>query len=318
MRPRYRTVASVATAAAFALLSAEPFAAVSAPTDVGFAVCPRVTQTTNTPAGVGPGAGCGSPVSSSSVFLAPDNTCTPATNRDLGTFMTTQNPLGLWVGVKSPDSCATVPPTRGPAVQGGAFTVTVSQTGACSTTLTIPARTAPLGGQFGAVLFPIGTLRFGTYSVTVDFPDQTGIDPRSGQPMSWIGNHATGTLHVGATFTETDRSALATSGDTYAVLISSSVAGPGAGELVLHRSGNVAVLRGTDYYGCGTISITGTVTFGKRRPSGVARLTGSGTLTGGTGNYKDIKGNFTLRGSYDPVTKRATFVLKGTATYTSG
>jgi hypothetical protein len=200
MRPR-RIVASLATTAAFALLLAAPFAAASTPTDVGFSACAGVTATTNWPAGPAP-PGCGSPISSSSVFLAPDNTCTPATNTNLGTFMTTQNPLGLWVGIKSPDSCATVPPTRGPLVQGGAFTVTVGQTGACPTTLTIPARTTPFGGPVGGVIFPIGTRRFGTYSVNVDFPDQTTVDPRSGQSMSWIGNHATGTLHVGTTFTE--------------------------------------------------------------------------------------------------------------------
>jgi hypothetical protein len=240
-------------------------------------------------------------------------------NSDLGTWMTTQNPLGLWVGVKSPpDNCATVPPTRGAQVQGGAFTVTVSQTGACTTTLTIPARTPPFGGPTGGVIFPIGTLRFGTYSVNVDFPDQTVVDPRSGQSTRLIGNQATGTLHVGTTFTEMDRSALAGAGNTYAVLINSSVAGPGAGELVLNRRGNVAVLRGTDYYACGTISIAGTVTFGKRGSSGVARLTGTGTLTGGTGNYKGVNGNFMLNGGYNPKTKRATFVLKGTATYASG
>jgi hypothetical protein len=240
------------------------------------------------------------------------------TNTDLGAFMTTQNPLGLWVGVKSPpDNCATVPPTRGAQVEGGAFTVTVSQTGACMTTLTIPARTPPFGGPRGGVIFPIGTLRFGTYSVTVDFPEQTVVDPRSGQSTSLIGSHATGTLHVGTTFTETDRSALARAGNTYAVLINSSIAGPGAGEIVLSRRGNVAVLRGTDYYACGTISITGTVTFGKRGPRGAARLTGRGTLAGGTGNFKGVRGNFTLSGSYDPTTKRATFLLKGTATYAS-
>ena len=167
----------------------------------------------------------------------------------------------------------------------------------------------------GGVLFPIGTLRFGTYSVTVDFPDQTVVDPRSGQSTSWIGNHATGTLRVGTTFMETDRSALAAAGNTYAVLISSSVAGPGAGELVLNRTGNVAVLRGTDYYACGTINITGTVTFGKRGAGGLARLTGNGSLTGGTGNFKGIKGAFTIKGSYSTKAERATFVLKGAATY---
>lgn len=315
---RCRIVAGLATAAAFVVPSAHPFAGAFEPTDVGFAVCPHVTQTTNTPAGVGPGPGCGSPVSSSDVFLGPDNRCTPASNTDLGTFMTTQNPLGLWAGAKTPDNCATVPPTRGHVVQGAGFTVTVSQTGACPTTLTVPARTPPVGGPLGGVLFPIGTLRFGTYRVTLDFPDQTVLDPRTGQSTSWTGNRATGTLHVGTTFTETDRSALAVADNTYAVLISSSVAGPGAGELVLTRTGNVAVLKGTDYYACGTISVTGTVRFGKRGRGGVTRLTGTGNLTGGTGNYKGVKGSFAVSGTYDPQTKRATFGLKGTATFASG
>ena len=46
------------------------------------------------------------------------------------------------------------------------------------------------------------------------------------------------------------------------------------------------------------------MTYGKRDANGVVRLSGSGSLTGGTGNYKDIKGSFTLRGGSSTKTSR--------------
>lgn len=297
-------------AAAFVLaaLVAAPARAVSTPSEIDFAICPNVTQTTYTAGGVGPSQfGCGSPVFSPGfIGFQPDNSCTTPTNTDLGTFPTTQNPLGAFVHVSAPPSCATNPPTRGPgAGQGSALTLSMTQTGFCPTTLTIQARTGP----YGAVVFPIGSMRLGSYRVTVAFPDQ----------MSWLGSQASGMLHVGTSFTETDTSVLARPGasDTFAVLIKNSVAGPGAGELVSTKTSNpsVATLSGTDYYACGTIRIAATVTYGKRVRKGVVRLSGNGSITGGTGNYVGLKGTFTVTGSYSRKTNRATLVFTDTATY---
>src|SRR5919198_792345 len=182
------------------------------------------------------------------------------TNSALGPFLPTQNPLGMFVHVSAPPDCATSPPTRGPAVgDDGALTVSLAQTGFCPTTLTISARTR----HSSAVVFPIGS-----YRVTVDFPAQTLVDPQAPQPISWLGSRASGTLHVGTSFTETDTSALATAGtsDTFAVLLSNSAAGPGAGRLVSTRTANPSVRRltGVGYYACGTIGTAATLTYGKR------------------------------------------------------
>jgi hypothetical protein len=314
-RPRAMLAAVVVLAA----LVAAPIYAASTPSRVEIAICPHIMQTTYPYAGpgVGPGNfGCLSTVfSAGMIFVRPDNTCTTPTNTDLGTFLTSDEPLGAWVAAGGLNSCATTPPTLGPGAAGGALTVSLTQTGSCPATLAIPAQIGP----HAAVVFPIGSLPFGSYSVTVDYPDQTVLGPQAQQPMSWIGSHASGTLHVGTTFTETDRSALADTGksDRFAVLLNNSVAGQGAGQLVSSKTANpsTANLTGTDYYACGTISIAATVTYGKRGANGVARLTGNGTLTGGTGNYKGITGTFTVTGTYSTKTYRGTLALKGTATY---
>jgi hypothetical protein len=54
---------------------------------------------------------------------------------------------------------------------------------------------------------------------------------------------------------------------------------------------------------------------GKRGANGVARLTGDGSITGGTGNYKGLEGTFTLAGTLSARTNRGTLLLKGSATY---
>jgi hypothetical protein len=299
---------TLAAACGLAALVAAPARAVSMPSEIDFAICPTVTQTTYTAGGVGPGQfGCGSVVLSPGfISFQPDNGCTTPTNTDLGTFLTTQNPLGSFVHVSAPPNCATNPPMRGPgAGQGSALTLSVTQTGFCPTTLTIQARTGP----YGAVVFPIGSLPLGSYRVTVAFPDQ----------MSWLGSQASGMLHVGTSFTETDTSALVSPGknDTFAVLIRNSVAGPGAGELVSTKTTNpsVATLSGTDYFACGTIRIAATVTYGKPARKGVVHLSGNGSITGGTGNYVGLKGTFTVTGTYSRKTNRGTLVFTGTGTY---
>ena len=299
-----------------AALVAVPVCSAATPSRVGVNICPHVTQTSYPTAGQagGPGAfGCKSPVSSpGSIFVNPDNTCTTPTNTDLGTFLTTDEPLGAYVGAGGLHNCATSPPTLGPGAPNAAVTLAVAQTGFCPTKLTLSAQTGP----FGAVLFPIGNLPFGTYSVTVTFPQQASADPRGPQPFTWESSSATGTLHVGTAFTETDALALATTGGrSFATLLRNSAAGPGAGELVLTKHGNSAALRGTDYYGCGTINVAATVTLGKARAHGVARVTGNGRLTGGTGNYEGVKGAFTLTGRLSTKTNRGTFRLTGTARY---
>jgi hypothetical protein len=86
---------------------------------------------------------------------------------------------------------------------------------------------------------------------------------------------------------------------------------------VATRTANPSVVdvSGTEFYACGTIGIAARITYGKRGRTGVARLTGTGTLTGGTGNYRDVTGTFALTGKYSARTKRGTLVLRGTATF---
>ena len=305
-------------AAVFVLASGSTARAESSSSQTEIAVCPNVTQTTYPQAGVGgigPSTfGCQASVFSPGfVFVRPDKTCTTPTNTDLGTFSTTQNPLGMWVSVASPNSCATTPPTLGFGAVGGKVILSLAQTGFCPTTLTVPASI----GDHAAVLFPIGTLPLGAYNVSVNFGDQTVVNPQTQQPRIWTGSHASGTLRIGTTFTETDTIALARPGERsiLAALLRNSVAGPGAGELVQTRTGNAADIKGTDYYACGMINIAATLTFGKRATKGIVRLTGNGTITGGSGNYTGLEGTFTVNGSYNTRTKRQTFVLKGTARY---
>ena len=176
--------------------------------------------------------------------------------------------------------------------------------------MTIPGQTGK-----ASVVLPIGNIPFGKYTVTVDFPDQTVGDPQSPQFVSWGGSHVSGTLRVGdTTFTETDTIALAR-GSTFAVLLSNSLAGQGAGQLV-SKAGNRSInLSGTDYYACGTINVAATLRPGKRGANGVTRLTGDGSINGGTGNYKGLEGTFTLSGTLSARTNRGTLLLKGSATY---
>jgi hypothetical protein len=286
---------------------------------IDLAICPNIT-TTSHPGPFEPRpAGCGPAVFSAGMtIIGPGNgACeTAPSTTDLGTFPTTQNPLGALVHAGGLNNCATNPPTLGPgAGQGTAFTLRVAQTGFCPTTLTVQAQ----GGPFGDVLFSIGSLPFGSYDVTVSFPEQTVFDPQAQRSTSWIESHASGTLHVGTNFTETDTNALVRPGksNTFAVLLNNSVAGLGAGQLVSTNTGNpsIAHVTGTDYYSCGTIEIEANVKYGRRGANGVSRLTGDGSLTGGTGNYKGIKGAFTVTGSYDKKTNRGTLKLTGAATY---
>ena len=307
-----------ALAAIFILASASAAGAESSSSQTEIAVCPNVMQTTYPQAGVGgigPGTfGCQQSVFSAGfVFVRPDKTCTTPTDTDLGTFSTTQNPLGIWISVASPNSCATTPPTLGFGAVGGTAIVSVAQTGFCPTSLTVPATI----GDHAAVLLPIGTLPLGKYNVRVNFADQTVVNPQTQQQRIWTGSYASGTLRIGTTFTETDTIALARPGvrATLAALLRNSVAGPGAGELVQTRTGNAADLKGTDYYACGMINIAATLTYGKRATKGIVRVTGNGTITGGGGNYTGLKGTFRVKGSYSARTKGQTLVLKGTVTY---
>jgi hypothetical protein len=269
-------------------------------TRLGFYICPNVTTTIypETPGQSLPG--CGPPVVSpnSSNPSPSGNPCEPPTgNTDLGAFLTTQNPFGAFVSSGAPNNCATNPPTRGPGAPGAALDVRVVQRGFCPTTLTVPAREGPLGSVF----FPLGTLPLGTYDVTVTLPAQTV------GPMSWLGVQVTGKLRVGTRFTETVAHALVTGRNTFSALLRNSFADAGAGRLVLTTTGR---LTGTEYYACGTINVAATVRYGKR-----GALSGRGNLVGGSGNYKDIKGAFTLRGRYNARTGRGSFSLTGEASF---
>jgi hypothetical protein len=208
-----------------------PASAASTPAQLSFSVCPNVTQTIYPGPAPGPGdlqhvsaqLGC-APAVTSANFL--DVACTAHTNKDLGVFRLEQNPLGVAVQISTQTNCATNPPDLGAGVENGAFTVRVARAGFCPSTLTIPGRTGN-----ATVVLPIGTLPFGKYTVTVDFPDQG----------DWSGTQASGRLRVGDTnFTETDTIALA-KGTTFAVLLSNSLAGPGAVQLVSRRSGSGSI-----------------------------------------------------------------------------
>ena len=298
-----RSTAS-AVAAAFLLGAVASPARAATNTQIDFAVCPNITTTTYFGAFAGP-SGCGPPAFSPGAVIIPpgDNpTCnTPAPNADLGSFLTTQNPLGVFLHLSGGESCVTIPPNRGTAPDGGSLTISVVQRGFCPATLTIPTPSS----RRDSIAYPIGTLPFGSYRVTVSFPDQNG----------WIGSQASGTLHVGTTFTETDTSALVKPG-TFAVLLKNSVAGPGAGEFVWTKTTrSSAELKGTDYYACGTIKVDATLRFRNRPGGGTARLTGKGVLAGGTGNYDGIRGAFAVTGSYSAKTGRGRLVFEGTATY---
>ena len=248
--------------------------------------------------------GCGPPVMSPNDNnpTPSGNFCEPAsTNTDLGAFLTTQNPLGMFVASGTPSNCASNPPSRGRGTDSAALDVSVVQRGFCPTTLTVAAHE----GQLGGVFFPIGTLPLGTYDVTVTLPAQT-VNEATG-PVSWLGVRVTGALRVGTKFTETDAQALVTPArNTFGALLNNSFAGPGAGQLVLTKTR----LTGTEYYACGTINVAATVTHGKR-----GALRGSGNLVGGSGNYKDIKGAFTLKGSYNARTGRGNLTLAGDASF---
>jgi hypothetical protein len=288
--------------------------AAAMPSQMGVAICPNVTETTYPGPDEGPSvdAACG-PFVFSAGFV--DGACIPhGGNADLGAFLPSKNPLGVSVHVSAPNDCSTSPPTLGAGAGYGAVTASVAQTGFCPTTLTIPTQL----GRYGAVRFPIGSLTLGSYSVTVTFPDQTVSAPQGPQPKSWSGSRASGTLRVGAPFTETDTITLTGAGkrEIFAVLLTHSVAGQGAGRLVSSKTGrSAAKLSGTDYYACGTINVAAEITYGKRGAKGIRRVSGSGTLNGGTGNYKGLTGGFTVRGRYSTKTSRGTLVLKGTATY---
>jgi hypothetical protein len=271
-------------------------------TRLGFFVCPKVTTTTYPTTVALDTQGCGSPVMSPNDH---QDTCEPPrTDTDLGGFLTTQNPLGLFVGSGSLNDCSTNPPRLGKGAGGAAIDVSVVQRGFCPTSFAISAREGPIGG----VIFSIGSPPLGTYDVTVTLPPQTATDGY-GVVTTWAGVQVHGVLRVGTTFKETDAHALVT-GNEFAALLHNSFAGVGAGTLMASRSGNTTRLTGIDYYACGTIDVSATMMFGKR-----GAIRGSGTFTGGTGNYQNIKGGFTLRGSSSRKTGRGMLILTGEASF---
>ena len=121
-------------------------------TRLGFYICPNVTTTTYplTPSQSLPG--CGPPVMSpndNNPTPPGGNPCEPASgNTDLGAFLTTQNPFGMFVASGTPNNCAANPPSRGRGTDSAALDVSVVQRGFCPTTLTVAAHEGPLGGVF--------------------------------------------------------------------------------------------------------------------------------------------------------------------------
>ena len=272
-------------------------AGASTPTDLSFQVCPNVSQTIY-PAPAG-GAGddlftwtqrlnCGQAVTSPGLV---DCSGTPHTNTDLGKFFPRDNPLGIAVHLHARATCGSDP---GAGVNNGPLTVTITRTGACPRVSTVSAVT-----RDSSVIFPIGDLPFGAYQITVAYPGSAELG----------GTQATGSLHVGLmSFTETAAHAQV-KGNAFAALVNNSFAGRGAADLSLTRGGNRARLVGTEYYLCGSINVDATIRYAGRD------VRGNGVITGGTGNYNDLKGTFTVSGTYDARTRRGSLLLKGVATY---
>lgn len=272
-------------------------------TRLDFSICANITSTTYPLSGPMSTA-CGPPVlSPNDAIIPPNGMCQLPGNLDLGTFTTAQNPLGAFVASGTPNRC-TNPPTRGQGAGGAAIDVSVVQRGFCPTSFATSTREGPMSG----VLFPIGSPPLGTYDVTVTLPPQTATDGY-GVTTTWAGVSVKGVLRVGARFKQTDAHALVTRGQ-FAALLHNSFAGIGAGYLTASRSGATTRLTGIDYYACGTIDISATVRYGKH-----GAMRGTGSFTGGTGNYDGIKGDFTLRGTYNAKTGRGNFVLSGEASF---
>jgi hypothetical protein len=267
-------------------------------TRLGFSICPSVTTTTYPTAPTGLNTqGCGSPVMSANDHMS---VCDPPrTDPDLGAFDTSQSPFGMFVSSGAVTDCSAKPPMLRPAAAGAAIDVSVAQRGFCPTSVAVSVREGING-----VVFPVGTLPLGMYDATVTLPPQTATDPR-GITTTWAGVQVRGVLRVGAKFTETHSHALVSRG-RIASLIRNSIAGQGAADFVLSGS----KLSGKEYFACGTINISAAVSVGKH-----GAISGRGTLVGGTGNYADVKGDFTLRGSYNAKTNRGTFKLAGEARF---
>jgi hypothetical protein len=286
---------------AISVTAAQSSASEGLETRLGFSICPNVT-TTSYPTTPGMSVqGCGSPVMSKNDR---QNECdAPRTDPDLGVFATAQSPLGVFVASGAPNNCATNPPTLGQGAVGAAIDVSVVQRGFCPTSFAVSVREGPVG----SVLFPIGSPPLGTYDVTVRLPPQTASTPSG--PRTWAGIDVHGVLRVGTKFKEVDTHALVTR-NRFAALLQNSFAGFGAGALSASRSGKTTRLTGIDYYACGTIDVSATVTYGKR-----GAIRGSGAFTGGTGNYLNIKGDFIVRGSYSIKTGRGKLIFTGEANF---
>jgi hypothetical protein len=275
---------------------ASAVAGTATPTDLSFQACPNVSQTIYpAPAGAGDDLfawtqrlKCGVAVVSPGYI---DCSGTAHNNSDLGKFFPRDHPLGIAVHLNARPTCGS---DLGAGVNNGPLTTTITRRGACPHTSTVSAVT-----RDASVIFPIGDLPFGVYQITVAFPGSAQLG----------GTQATGTLHVGLMpFTETAAHAQVR-GNAFAAVVNNSFAGRGAADLSLTRSGNVGRLMGIEYYLCGSIDVDAKLRYAGRN------VRGDGVITGGTGNYNDLKGSFTVKGTYNARTGRGALMLKGIATY---
>jgi hypothetical protein len=96
-----------------------------------------------------------------------------------------------------------------------------------------------------------------------------------------------------------------------------SIAGNGAGTQIAMLNGTAT--GGTDtettYYGDATATSHGTFTLGTPNTQGVAKLTGSGHDTSGTGRLKGLKSSYRYTGTYNLKTTVYSVTLKGTESY---
>lgn len=90
--------------------------------------------------------------------------------------------------------------------------------------------------------------------------------------------------------------------------------GPGAATLGVIPGATSGTVSGADYHALGSIKTAIQFKFGTTAPDGSAPVSGTGTITGGTGRYKGAKGKYTFTGVQD---KQAvyTITLTGTITY---
>lgn len=126
---------------------------------------------------------------------------------------------------------------------------------------------------------------------------------------------ATSPSHKNVHFTATVTGA-AINSHQGAFKIHDSVSGDGAGvQTILGVSGNRGTDTTTTYYGNASVVTHDTFTLSPPDSHGMITVTGHGHDVRGTGRFKNIRGSYTYKGTYDPRTTRSQVRLSGTESY---